>query len=35
MGIGVHRVHSPCGLSDTGAGAAAQVGIQIADSVVG
>ena len=35
MGIGVHHTHSPCGLSDTGAGTAAQVGIQIADSVVG
>ena len=35
MGIGVCRTHSPCGLSDTGTGAAVQVGIQIADSVVG
>ena len=35
MGIGVHHACSPCSLSDTGAGAAAQVGIQIADSVTG
>ena len=35
MGIGVCHAHSPCSLSDTGTGTAVQVGIQIADSVVG
>ena len=35
MGIVVHHVCSSCGLSDTGTGTAMQVGIQVADSVVG